>query len=61
MRVRLLADRRMALGVFNAGDSLDVDDAEAVRMIEAGEAEPVRSAPVERAVPARKAEKAVKP
>lgn len=61
MRIRLLVDRRVAGGVFNAGDRLDVEDAEAVSMIEAGEAEPVRHAPVERAVPARRAEKAIKP
>lgn len=60
MRIRLLVDRAMALGIQNAGDCLDVEDAEAVRMIDAGQAEPVREAGPERATPRRKAERATK-
>jgi len=60
MRVRLLVDRVMPLGLQNAGDCLDVEDAEAVRMIEAEQAEPVREAAPERATPKRKAERADK-
>jgi hypothetical protein len=60
MRIRLLVDRAMALGIQNAGDSLDVDDAEAIRMINAGQAEPVRDVAPERATPRKKAEKATK-
>jgi hypothetical protein len=50
----------MPLGLQNAGDCLDVEDAEAVRMIEAEQAEPVREAAPERATPKRKAERADK-
>jgi len=60
MRIRLLVDRAMALGIQNAGDCLDVDDAEAIRMINAGQAEPVRDVAPERATPRKKAEKATK-
>ncbi len=60
MRIRLLVDRAMALGIQNAGDCLDVDDAEAIRMIDAGQAEPVRDVAPERATPRRKAERAAK-
>jgi len=60
MKVRLLVSRSGADGAFSAGDEIDVGDAEAVRMIEAGQCEPVRSATVERAVSRAKPEKAVK-
>lgn len=60
MKIRLLVSRGGAFGVQNRGDEIDVSDAEAVSMIEAGQAEPVREAAVERAVPVCKAEKAVR-
>lgn len=60
MKIKLLVSRAGPAGVQNRGDEIDVCDAEAIRMIAAGQAEPVREAAVERAVPKRKAEKAVK-
>lgn len=60
MKVKLLVSRAGAEFVQNRGDEIDVGNEEAARMIEAGQAEPVRSAPVERAVKVAKAEKAVK-
>lgn len=61
MQVKLLIARATATGSENRGDVVTVSDAEAVRMIEAGQAEPVRSekAP-EKAVKRSKAEKASK-
>lgn len=58
MKVRLLVSRAGVGFVQSPGDEIDVDAAEAVRMIERGQAEPVREAPPERAVPKQKAEKA---
>lgn len=60
MKVKLLIARATATGPENRGDVIDVTDDEAVRMIESGQAEPVRSAPAEKAVPKRRAEKAAK-
>lgn len=60
MRVELLVDRAMAMGLQNAGDRIDVPDDEAVRMIEAGQAVPVRTVEPERAVPRARSEKAGK-
>lgn len=60
MKVKLLVSRAGAGFVQNRGDEIDVPDAEAIRMIEAGQAEPVRTAAVERAVRAPRSEKAVK-
>ena len=60
MKIRLLVSRAGAGFVQNRGDEIDVQDAEAIRMIEAGQAEPVRAPVVERAVRAPKAEKASK-
>ena len=60
MKVKLLVSRATATGAENRGDVIEVDDAEAVRMIEAEQAEPVRSAGTEKAVSKPKAEKAVK-
>lgn len=61
MQVKLLIARATATGSENRGDTVEVSDAEAVRMIEAGQAEPVRSqkAP-EKAVKGGKPEKASK-
>jgi len=61
MRVKLLQSRATAAGAENRGDVIEVPDAEAVRMIEAGQAEPIRSAATpEKAVRRSKAERAAK-
>jgi F0F1-type ATP synthase membrane subunit b/b' len=52
MKIQLLQSRATATGAENRGQIIEVSDAEAVRMIEAGQAKPVREE--------RKAEKAVK-
>ena len=44
MKIRLLVSRAGPGGSFAAGDEIEVDAAEAKRMIEAGQAMPVRSA-----------------
>lgn len=60
MKIKLLVSRAGPAGVQNRGDEIDVSGAEAVRMIEAGQAEPVRAASVERAVKPGKPERAAK-
>ena len=60
MQVKLLVPRAAAVGSQNRGDIVDVSDAEAIRMIEAGQAEAVRSVAPERAVKRTKAERAAK-
>lgn len=60
MKIRLLVSRGGPGGVQAAGEEIEMANAEAVRMIEAGQAEPVRTQAAERAVPKRKTEKAVK-
>lgn len=60
MKLKLLVSRATANGPENRGDVIDVSDAEAIRMIEAGQAEPVREVAPERAVHRPRAEKAVK-
>jgi hypothetical protein len=61
MQVKLLIARAAASGSQNRGDIVEVTDAEAVRMIEAKQAEPVRAqkAP-EKAVKRFKHERATK-
>lgn len=58
MKVKLLVARAAATGSENRGDVVDVSDAEAVRMIEAGQAEPVRGQEPEKAVRNARTEKA---
>lgn len=58
MKLKLLVSRCGPLGAQNAGDEIEVDEAEAVRMIEAGQAVAVRTAPPEKAVRRRRSEKA---
>lgn len=59
MKVELLQPRASAIGAQNRGDIIDVSEAEAKRMIQAGQAMPVRSgSKPETATPKRKAEKA---
>jgi hypothetical protein len=60
MQVRLLVSRAGANFSQSAGETVDLPEGEAVRMIEAGQAEPVRGETVERAVAKTRAEKAVK-
>jgi hypothetical protein len=60
MKIKLLIARATATGSENRGDVIDVSDAQAVRMIEAGQAEAVRSVASEKAVKASKFEKASK-
>ena len=60
MEIRLLVSRAGADFSQSAGDVVTVENDEAIRMIEAGQAEPLRDAPVERAVRVTKAEKAAK-
>jgi hypothetical protein len=61
MKVKLLIARATANGSENRGDIVEVSDAEAMRMINAGQAEAMRSqkAP-EKSVKRFKAEKAIK-
>lgn len=44
MKIKLLVSRAGPSGAFNVGDEIDVDGDEAKRLIEAGQAAPVRSA-----------------
>lgn len=58
MKIRLLVPRAGPAGAQNRGDEVEVSDAEAVRMFEAGQAEPVRkSIQPETATSKRKSEK----
>lgn len=50
MKIRLLTARAGVNFSQDRGEVIEVSDAEAVRMIEAGQAEPVRDVPVERSV-----------
>jgi len=60
MKIKLLTARATATGAENRGDIVEVSTDEAARMIEAGQAEPVRAATPEKAVASRKAERAAK-
>lgn len=60
MKVTLLQSRVSADGAQSRGDVIDVPADEAKRMIEAGQAEAVRSAKVETAAAKTASEKAVK-
>ncbi len=60
MKITLLVSRASASGSENRGDVIEVSEAEAIRMIEAGQAEPVRAVPPEKAVLRAKREKAVR-
>ena len=61
MKIKLLTARATATGSENRGDVIDVEQSEAIRMIEAGQAEAIRSEKSpEKAVKASKAEKASK-
>lgn len=60
MKISLLVSRAGPGGSNNVGDQIEVSDAEAIRMIEAGQAVAVRTAPVERAVAKPRVERARK-
>lgn len=60
MKVKLLVSRSGVDGAQNAGDEIDVSDAEGARMISAGQAEPVRTVRKEKAVRRARTEKAEK-
>jgi hypothetical protein len=57
MKIKLLTSRAAATGSQDRGDIIETDDAEAIRMIKAGQAEPVAEVAVERAVARTKPEK----
>jgi hypothetical protein len=57
MKITLLTSRATATGSQNRGDVIDVSDAEAIRMIDAGQAQPVAKVATERAVSRAKPEK----
>lgn len=57
MKIRLLTARAGADFSQHAGDVVEVEDAEAIRMIAAEQAEPVREDPIERAVKRGKVER----
>jgi hypothetical protein len=57
MKIKLLVARATASGAENVGDVLTVPDAEAIRMIEAGQAIPVAPEPEHATRKATKAEK----
>ena len=60
MQIKLLTARATATGSENRGDVVDVSDAEAVRMIESGQAEPFRAVKSEKAVKRSGAERTSK-
>ena len=60
MKIKLLVSRATATGAEDRGQEIDVPDKEAIRLIEAGQAEAVRSIAPERAVKRPRAEKASK-
>lgn len=60
MKVELLVPRASARGAHQIGDRIEVSREEAARMIEKGQARPVRRRAAERAVPPDQAEKAVR-
>lgn len=57
MKIKLLVSRATATGSQDRGEVIEVADAEAIRMIEAGQAQPIAEIAVERAIPRAKAEK----
>lgn len=60
MKLRLLVSRADARTAYAPGDEIDVPAAEARRMIDAGQAVPVRAGKAERAIATPAAEKAVR-
>lgn len=60
MKIKLLCSRVGVGFSQNRGDEIEVDAEEGQRMIDAGQAELVREAAVERAVKTTKAERAAK-
>lgn len=60
MKVKLLVSRVGAGWAQSRGEIVEVSDSDAVSMIQAGQAEPVRAAPVERAAKPGRPEKAAR-
>lgn len=60
MKIKLLTSCAGAGFAWSVGDEIEVSDAEAARMIEVGQALPVREAEVEKAARKQRAEKATK-
>jgi len=60
MKIKLLTARAGASGAQDRGDVIEVTPEEAQRMVEAGQAEMIRSATPEKAVRRPKSEKATK-
>ena len=60
MKIKLLIARASSTGAQNVGDEVDVSNAEAQRMIEAGTAVPVRDVKPEKAISRAKPERASK-
>ena len=60
MKIELLTSRSGPAGVQNRGDVVDLPDAEAKRMIDAGQAQPVRRSKPETTTPKGQPEKASK-
>lgn len=60
MQVKLLVSRVGANFSQSRGEVVEVSDAEAIRMVESGQAELIRAASPEKAVSRSKAEKAAK-
>ncbi len=58
VKVKLLVARSGPAGAFNVGSEIDVDAAEADRMVAAGQAELVRAVKKETATRKKKAERA---
>lgn len=57
MRVKTLIPRSGPAGAFGVGEVIDLPDAEAKALVEAGKAEPVRSAKPKRAATAEPPER----
>jgi hypothetical protein len=57
MKIKLLVSRAGADFVQNRGEEIEVEQAEAVRMVEAGQAVPVAAPKIERAVATKAKEK----
>lgn len=60
MKIKLLISRAGIDFTQNAGDEIEVGDAEAKRMIESGQAEPLRQVRAEKATKKKPTEKAVR-
>ena len=60
MKVKLLVSRALLAGPQGVGDEVEVNDVEAIRMINAGQAVAVRKVKPEKTIRRKKSEKAIK-